>query len=226
MIKKLFIATLIITMSGCTYLREKTMPDDMDLLSGPASLFGDEVTADTLLKKYDFLDENGKFTHYQEGKVFTKEQELYRRNSLQDELIALSNDRCNHYKRVLMSSKNQAGLFWGGTSLLMSGAGAIVTHGATANAFSGVAAAATGINSEYDKAYFNELSINVITSGIDKKRSAILGKIISERKNDLVDYSAHRAISEAIEYHGACSAIAGLSAADSSLQQATAKSLL
>ncbi|WP_288129735.1 hypothetical protein [Microbulbifer sp.] len=226
MLKQLLIASLIFTLSGCTYLREKTMPENRDLLSGAGSLFDENKSVEVLLQKYKYLDASGNYTPIQEDTVLDSKQELHRRNSLQDELIALSNERCNHYKRVLMSSKNQASVFWGGTSLLMSGAGAIVTHGATANAFSGVAAAATGINSEYDKAYFNELSINVIVSGIDKKRSAMLAKIRDERDEGLIKYSAQRAISEVIEYHGACSAIAGLSAADTSLQKTDGADLL
>ncbi|QKX18190.1 hypothetical protein [Microbulbifer sp. YPW1] len=226
MFKQILIVTLITTLSGCTYLREKTMPEDRDLLSGPGSLFDEDKPVEALLKKYKYLDASGNYTPIQEDTVLDSDQELHRRNSLQDELIALSNERCNHYKRVLMSSKNQASVFWGGTSLLMSGAGAIVSHGATANAFSGVAAAATGINSEYDKAYFNELSVNVIVSGIEKKRSAILANIRKERDEGLIKYSAQRAISEAIEYHGACSAISGLSAADTSLQKVDSEDLL
>jgi len=227
MFKRPLIIVLIVTLSGCTFLRKHTMPKDMDLLSGPASLLNEQETAQAILKKYKYLDTEGNYTPIREDTVLNSQQEMHRRNSLQDELIALSNDRCNHYKRVLMSAKNQASVLWGSTSLLMSGAGAIVSHGATANAFSGVAAAATGINSEYDKAYFNELSANVIISGIEKKREAILARIYDVReKNGIVKYSAQRAISEVIEYHGACSAISGLSAADTSLQKIESKNLL
>ncbi|MBB3060657.1 hypothetical protein [Microbulbifer rhizosphaerae] len=226
MFKKALAIALVVTLSGCTYLRQKTMPRDMDLLSGPASLFDEKKTADAILQKYGYFDASGQYTPIQEDAVLDGNQEKHRRNSLQDELIALSNERCNHYKRVLMSAKNQASVLWGSTSLLMSGAGAIVSHAPTANAFSGVAAAATGINSEYDKAYFNELSVNVIISGIDKKRGAVLDQIRGEQDKGLVKYSAQRAISEVLEYHGACSAVAGLSAAGTSLQKISKAQLI
>lgn len=204
-------------LSGCSTLRSFTMPEDENQLSGAGSILVKSGTAakappfedldlDTLLKDYGL---NNMATQDPAGTAPLQ----YRRNELQSRLIAASNQRCGSYLRALISSRSQTQMGWGGLSTLLSGAASVVTHGATSQALAAGSTVSNGYLSLYNEAYFNNLSISVIASGIDKRRELIYGQILQLRNESLQSYTVNQAIADALQYHSACNIISGLETA-------------
>jgi len=110
----------------------------------------------------------------------------------------------------------------GGLTTAAAGAGAIFTAASTVRALSGVAAIFSGFRAEVNDAYFQNLTIQVITDGFESKRRGIYEEIVNKRKTStsLIDYPVEKAIGDAIVYHQNCSLIAGLEQAALSIQRA------
>jgi hypothetical protein len=104
------------------------------------------------------------------------------RDEVQDRVLASSNQKCGDYMRTLFAQKGDTEVFWGSLSTLFSGAGAVLSHMPTAQAFSAGGAVFSGINSEFQQAYFANKAIEVITTGINARRSEILKNIILRRE--------------------------------------------
>jgi uncharacterized protein YceK len=204
-------------LSGCSAIRSVTMPPEDNLLSGAGALLVsnekaekfEQIDLDKLLTDYGFGDR--KVT--QAGLKDNAEEFRYRRNDMQDRILAASNQRCGTYLRELVASKSQTKMGWGSAALLLSGAASVVTHAHTAKALAAGSTAATGINSLYNEAYFNNLALNVISAGISKQREQILGQITTQRAKPMADYPVNRAVADALQYHAACNMISGLEAA-------------
>jgi hypothetical protein len=210
-----------ILLTGCGSIRRATMPDEENLLSGAGSLIVgpskgeasefEQIDLDDLLKTYGFLDpKNGEFVS--DSKV-PQGQLQYRRNDLQDRIIAASNQRCAAYLRVLISSKAQTQMGWGGLATLLSGAATVTSPVAAAKVLSAGSTISNSYVSLYNEAYFNSLSINVISAGIAKHREGLLQYMGVERKKEMKDYPVNRAIADALSYHAACNIVSGLESA-------------
>jgi len=216
------ILTLAIT-TGCSSIRKLTMPDDENLLSGAGSIVKEttadsknsstesfeEINLDKLLKKYG-LENPSVVAAKQED---SSGEYKYRRNDLQERIISASNQRCSTYIRTLISSKSQTQTAWTSLSLLLSGAASVTGPAATAKALAAGSTVSTGVLSTYNEAYFNNLTVNVIISGISKQRESILEKISKYQTKSLGLYSVNAAISDAITYHAACNVVIGMETA-------------
>ena len=206
----------LIIATGCSSIREKTMPDEANLLSGSGSLLveGEKATGyetidvKTLLTDYGFAN----IPEVAKSDLAAKALK-YQRNELQDRIIAASNQKCGMYLRVLTSSKAQTQQAWGGLAVLLSGAAAVVTPVNSAKALAAGSTVSNGILAQYNEAYFNNLAINVISAGITAQRRGILLQINEKRDHDLVQYSVNRAIADAVQYHAVCNIISGLETA-------------
>lgn len=177
-----------------------------------------------LLQGYEFADEDCAMDI---SKVeLTEGNEIARRNDLQARIIGASNQKCGQYLAFIHENK----AFWetglGGFSSLLAGAGAVVSHGPTAQAFSAAAGVAGAVRAERNQAYFANLAIEVLTSGIKSRRAKILEDIAAKRaKHDPgvdghVHYSISGAISDAVQYHASCNAITGFEVAAESISRA------
>jgi uncharacterized protein YceK len=236
--KTIFVATLaaLLSFTGCSSIRKVTAPDDENLLSGAGSIMKrstsgegkattegfEEIDLQALLKTYG-LDSPIEVSGMQTQKSKTEEYR-YRRNDLQERLINASNQRCSTYIRTLVSSKSQTQMGWTGLSTLFSGAAAVVQHASTAKALAAGSTISSGLLSTYNEAYFNNLALTVISSGITKQRESILKSISNQKDKSLSDYSVNAAIADALAYHAACNMVAGMEAAakaTSSAQAAT-----
>jgi len=215
--KNLITAALIIcTLASCAKARKYTMPDEDNLLSGSGSI----LVLDEKAAMYETIDltkllDSYGFTSFTEvAKLDLKGDQLkYRRNELQDRIIAASNQRCGMYLRMLASSKAESQLTWGGLAVFLSGAASVVTPVNTAKALSAGSTVSNGILAQYNEAYFNNLAINVISSGITSQREGILLQINKKKTSDLIEYPVNRAIADAVQYHSVCNIISGLETA-------------
>ena len=132
------------------------------------------------------------------------------RNRIQDRLILSSNDLCGDYKTNLKAKQSRFNFFGGIGATLLGVAGSLTAHAATANVFSALAGAATGIRAQYNHDYYADVTAHLITKAITSARSDMLKDIDKHRKANAADYTLERALAEAVQYHGACSLIAGL----------------
>lgn len=231
---KLAVATLaLVSISGCSAFRSYTMPDEENLLSGAGSIVvkspGTDqpgraesfelINIDQLLATYgldDIATVSGNTNH---------EGIKYRRNDLQDRLIAASNQRCATYLRMLTASKAQTQMGWGGLATLLSGAAAVTTPAAAAKVLAAGSTVSSGLLSQFNEAYFNNLTVQVISTGITKQREAALVNIQSQRNASLVNYPVNRAVADALNYHAICNLVTGLETAAAATKNATAADL-
>ncbi|MHA6913915.1 hypothetical protein ACQUJO_12335 [Ralstonia pseudosolanacearum] len=225
-------ATLVACLTGCANMRKVLSPEDENSLSGVGSILRsgegagergaegyEQLSIDKLLVDYklnalDTISGDTSNTKYQ-----------YLRNEMQERIIAASNQRCMAYVKMLLSSKSQAQTGWTSLSLLLSGAASVVPGVQAAKVLAAGSTASTGILSTYTEAYFNNITIGVISAGITKKRQLILQEITNSQKSNLIDYPINAAISDALNYHSACNIIAGLEVAQQAVAGAADKDL-
>ena len=131
------------------------------------------------------------------------------RNTIQDQLIAASNNRCNVYKTQLtrFSTGTQFGL--GSVATIAGGVGALLSGGAT-QAASAVAGIASGVNAEFQKDFMANVMTNVIIPGIDRQRADLRNQIVKNSCRSISEYPLPLAIAETIRYHGACNINVGI----------------
>ena len=141
----------------------------------------------------------------------------YRRNDLQGRLINASNQRCSAYIRTIVSSQSQARLGWTGLAALLTGASSVVQHAQTASALAAGGTFSIGMFNAYNEAYFNNLALTVISSGISRKRENIMSDIAEKQTEPLHMYPVNAAISDALTYHAACNVVSGMEEATKAL---------
>jgi len=213
----------LLALSGCSSIRKLTTPDDENLLSGAGSIMKsstsgtgavstegfEEIDLQVLLTKYELANpvDVGK------QQAIQVDEYKYRRNDLQERLITASNQRCSAYIRTIVSSKSQTQIGWTGLATLLAGAAAVVPHALTAKALAAGSSVSTGLLSTYNEAYFNNLAVTVVSSGISKQRESILASISTYKNRSLAEYPINAAIADALAYHAACNIVSGMEAA-------------
>lgn len=215
--------TVLLALTGCTSIRKVTTPDDGNLLSGAGSIMKSSTseTGQISTEGFEELDLQVLLTKYGlanpievgSQQALNVDEYRYRRNDLQERLINASNQRCSAYIRTIVSSKSQTQMGWTGLAALLSGAAAVVPHALTAKALAAGSTVSTGILSTYNEAYFNNLAVTVISSGISKQRESILASISTYNAKSLSDYPVNAAIADALAYHAACNIVSGMEAA-------------
>jgi hypothetical protein len=213
----LLVASMLV--AGCSSLRSITMPDEENLLSGAGSLLigGDgkkaegfeQINLDQLLETYGLND----VKVVANAAPGDKAKFEYLRNDLQDRIIAASNQKCAAFIRMLVSSKAQTNMAWGNLATLLSGAASVTTPGSAARVLSAGSTLSSGILARYDQAYFNNLALNVVSSGISRQRDGILRQIHVSRAESMSAYPVNRAVADALNYHAACNIVSGLETA-------------
>lgn len=106
---------------------------------------------------------------------------VIRRNKVQDEIIAASENVCRRFKISLNDQITKTNFSLGGIATTFAGLGAIFTDPSTARALSGAAAIVSGVRAEYNQAYLDSLTVQVVTKGIDARRKEILDQINGQR---------------------------------------------
>lgn len=106
---------------------------------------------------------------------------IIRRNSIQDQIMAVSEKSCTQFKISINDRITKANFAFGSIATTLAGLGAIFTDPATARGLSGASAIISGINAEYNESYLQSLTVKVITAGIDSKRAEIRDDINGRR---------------------------------------------
>lgn len=219
------ISVLVFSSTGCSMIRSVTMPDEENLMAGAGALV---VGESGRVQAYEQIDITQLLKTYglENPREFSSEANAdgykYLRNDLQDRLIAASNQRCASYMRMLVASKSQTQMGWSGLATLLSGAAAVTTPASAAKVLAASSTVSSGILSNYNEAYFSNLTAQVISAGISKQREAALVNIQSRRHSSLVEYPVNRAIADALSYHGMCNMVTGLETASAATKNAIA----
>ncbi len=141
------------------------------------------------------------------------------RNRIQERILAVSEERCNAYKKYLRYDQGSSNFWLGSTATLSGALGAISPGVGAARAFSAAAGVLTGINAEYNQAFYGNLFYNVIAKGIDERRREAYREIQTYGQSKaLADYPVEAAIKDAIVYDGMCSAVSAMEFAEKSIQ--------
>jgi len=140
-----------------------------------------------------------------------------RRNNIQDYLITVSNHNCGAFKRGTLLQQSGTNFTLGTLATLFAATGALVGPQASAQAFSGSAAALLGIKSQYNEDFFRERAFELITQGINSRRMRLLREIDERRSGEIDQYTVTRAIGDVVDYNNACSLIEGLEEAAQSV---------
>ena len=158
-------------------------------------------------------------------------QAAARRNSIQERILAASEQRCGRYKRFLKQYEGESNFLLGGLATALAGAGALVSPVTAARALSGSAGVTSGVNAEFNDKLFAKLSVQVLTKAIDSRRKTIYDDIIKKRalkpnatqdatgKDTLAEYPVEAAVKDALTYHAACNLIVGLEEAAASIER-------
>jgi hypothetical protein len=198
-------------------------------LYGPTPILDDSVETINLTKLMSFGDDaqpeikdwDAAFAAFDKrANSLSGSDQKKLRNEVQDRIVAASNQRCGEYKNFLKQFDSETNTILGGLATAVGGAGAIFTHADTARALSGIAAIFSGWRAEVSADFFNNLTIQVVTKGIEAKRKEIYNQMLVDREGDLSQYSVQRAVGDAAVYHYNCSLIAGLEQAAQSIERA------
>jgi len=141
------------------------------------------------------------------------------RNRVQERILSVAEDRCNAYKQYLRYDRADSNFWMGSAATVVGALGAITNSATTARSLSATAGALSGINAEYNQAYFGNLFYNVISKAIDERRREAYREIQEYgQKKDLADYPVEAAIKDAIVYDGMCSAVSAMEYAEQSVR--------
>lgn len=147
------------------------------------------------------------------------ENKIRRRNEIQDEMMAASQQRCNLYEQYLRRVRSHSDFLFGAAATILSGAGALAT-GIAGQILSGTGSITSGVGAEFDRDLFSSVTTQVIIPAIEVRRDEIKKEIVKERDNkDLEAYTITAALQDAIRYHGACTLDTGLKTAAKAIDQ-------
>lgn len=132
-----------------------------------------------------------------------------KRDRIQTRIMGEADRRCENYKNVIYAMQSNPDFISGSLAVLLGLGGALSTSQTGARVLSGGAGAASGINAEYQKAYFQQMVVSVIATGIDLKRQDIANELGGKREQDALTYTVESAVADAIRYAGACSLVEG-----------------
>jgi hypothetical protein len=142
------------------------------------------------------------------------------RNDIQAFIMARSQEPCDAYLNALKSISTWEGFGTGAAATILGGLGSIFTNVSTARALSGSSGIVSGTSAEFNANFFHNLAAEVIVPAILLKRATLASEIAEKRKQKITEYTIGDAISDAIEYHHACSLAIGIAAATETINQA------
>ncbi len=133
-----------------------------------------------------------------------------RRNRIQERVLGASALRCGIFEDYLKRKDVTFNLLFGTLTTVTAGLGAILTPASTVRALAGTAAISSGLRAEFNDAFFQQLTVQVITNGIRIRRARIYSSITGRQGETITAYPVEAALRDAIEYDNACSLVVGL----------------
>lgn len=141
-----------------------------------------------------------------------------RRNQIQERVLFTSNQYCNVVKIYLQRAQSSTNFSLGSLATVAGIAGGVVTGLDGSRILSGISGALSGVNAEFNQAFFLGRVVPVITKGMDLRRKQIYDDVVRHGQQlPYSEYDLESALKDAVIYHGACSVSAALEAAADSI---------
>ena len=148
------------------------------------------------------------------------EQKRLTRDGVQDKIIAVSTSRCNVFKTYLRRQQTDVNFTLGSLTTAAGVLGAILPGATASRNLAGTAGLFSGLQAEYNQAYFSNLAAHVIVQAIELRQNRLKKELMDGRKDKGIKaYSMEAAINDAIVIDGSCSALAGLMEAQDSIKE-------
>ena len=156
---------------------------------------------------------------YARTRLLPESYQRMERNRIQERILAISEDRCNAYKRYLRYDQSMSNFWLGFGSTLAGGLGALSSTLTAAKTFAAFGGVLSGISAEYNQDFYGNLFYSVITKAIDEQRRDAYRQIQTYGQNrSLTQYPVEAAIKDAILYDGTCSAVSAMEYAEKAVQ--------
>lgn len=156
-----------------------------------------------------------------------EQQKIQHRNSVQDKILAVATSRCNVFKTFLRRQQTDVNFMLGSATTAAGVLGAVLQGVNSSRNLAGAAGLFSGIQAEYNQAYYNNLTAHVIVQGIEQLQARLQKGLVEGRKDlPLNAYSMEAAINDAIFIDGSCSTVAGLLEASDSIKQVSSPGLI
>ncbi|MGD9831308.1 MAG: hypothetical protein AB7U92_01015 [Piscinibacter sp.] len=148
------------------------------------------------------------------------EQKRLHRDGVQDKILAVSTSRCNVFKTFLRRQQTDVNFALGSLTTVAGVLGAILPGATASRNLAGTAGIFSGLQAEYNQAYFSNLAAHVIVQAIELRQNRLKRELVDGRQGKGIDeYSMEAAINDAIVIDGNCSALAGLIEAQDSIKE-------
>ncbi len=156
---------------------------------------------------------------YERTRLLPEATQRLERNRIQERILAVSEDRCNAYKRYLRYDQSMSNFWMGAGATLAGGLGALSPTLTAAKTYAATGGILSGFSAEYNQDFYGNLFYSVITKAIDEQRRDAYRQIqaYGQGKN-LIDYPVEAAIKDAILYDGTCSAVSAMEYAEKAVQ--------
>jgi len=162
---------------------------------------------------------NRAFADFYRSAGSTIDQRL-KRDRVQNRIMGEADRRCELFKVHLNAMQSNTEFGAGAIATILGGIGALWSSETGARALAGAAGITSGVNAEFQKAYFQQMLVSVIASGIDMKRSEIANELGNKRLNGIDNYTLETAVADAIRYAGACTLVEGTKKAKERIAEA------
>ena len=159
---------------------------------------------------------------FRENNDISDEKKRIHRNSVQDKILAVSTSRCNVFKTFLRRQQSDVNFMLGAATTVAGVLGAVLPGVTASRNLAGTAGGFSGLQAEYNNAYYNNLTAHVIVQGIEVRQSRLQKELLLSRHGKSIsEYSMESAINDAIFIDGNCSTVAGLIEAADSIKEVT-----
>lgn len=140
------------------------------------------------------------------------------RNGVQERMLAASMSRCNVFKTFLRRNQSDVNFYLGSATTVAGILGAVVPGIRASHNLAATAGIFSGLDAEYNQAYFANLTAEVLIKGIELKQSLVQEQLRRVgQSQSIFDYPMEAAIRDAIYFDGLCSTVVGLEQAAESI---------
>lgn len=172
-------------------------------------------TDDGLGQRYDLA-----LAWFRQDKTTNNTDKRLHRNSVQDKMLAISTSRCNVFKTFLRRQQSDVNFYLGSATTAAGVLGAVLPGVTASRNMAGAAGLFSGLQAEFNSAYYSNLAAHVIVQGIELRQARLHKELIQGRHGqEIDDYSMEAAIADAIYIDGTCSTVVGLLEAADSIKE-------
>lgn len=157
---------------------------------------------------------------FRDTKIPSNDEKALIRDDVQDKILAVSTSRCNVYKTFLRRQQADVNFSLGALTTVSGVLGALLPGARAASNLAGTAGIFSGIQAEYNQAYYSNLAAHVIVQAIELRQNRLKKELMEGRRDKSIQaYSMGAAINDALVVDGSCSALAGLMEAQDSIKE-------